>query len=202
MMPNERQQFGGRFAGQVSGRSQSTGQVSGRSQSSGIATQGGGDWRSGVRPSAKESGYQNASLQGLKKGENHAVMERVQIQDMIAASEARTDTKFAKMEGKLDVLLEKMTALSSGMVDIKTSNAATKTAVDASADRAEAEGRQTRRTYRTTAISTAIAVTALVIAMFGLFINSFNLGASGKSLPAPIGAAPGNSTLMLENRTG
>jgi hypothetical protein len=33
-------------------------------------------------------------------------LDREQVQDMIASSEARTDTKFARLEGKLDLILE------------------------------------------------------------------------------------------------
>jgi hypothetical protein len=74
-------------------------------------------------------------------------MDSATVDAKIAASEARTDTKFAKLESKIDQLLDKSTD-------------------------ARSEARATRRTV----IGTGVSLGALMIAVLGLYTNSFNVG--------------------------
>ncbi len=77
-------------------------------------------------------------------------MDRGQVADMIAASEARVDTRMTEMNGKLDRLLDKITIM------------------DAKVSEGKADNQRTRSTVRTTAIAlggsllTGLALTVAV----------------------------------------
>jgi hypothetical protein len=90
---------------------------------------------------------ENDVLKGGGGGGTSGGMDTALIDAKIAASEARTDTKFAKLEGKIDILVERST-------DART------------------EARTTRRTV----IGTGLSVAALLVAIFTLYSNSFTLG--------------------------
>jgi hypothetical protein len=90
---------------------------------------------------------ENDALKGGGGGGTSGGMDTALIDAKIAASEARTETKFAKLEGKIDILVERST-------DART------------------EARSTRRTV----IGTGFSIAALVIAIFTLYSNSFTLG--------------------------
>lgn len=94
-------------------------------------------------------------VQALKGGGGGGTLPPMDIVDAkIAASEARADAKFAKVEGKLDLILEKMSNVQSNNID------------------ARAEARNVKRTI----ITTGISIGALIIALFALFTNGFNVG--------------------------
>lgn len=76
------------------------------------------------------------------------------IDAKIAASEARTDTKFAKLEGKLDLIVASLETVKGQAVDAK------------------AEARTTRRYV----VGTGFSLGALLLGMFGLYANAFNIG--------------------------
>lgn len=77
------------------------------------------------------------------------------IDAKIAASEARTDTKFAKLEGKLDLILNKV-------------------------DRLEGDSQRTRATVRNTGLTLFFGLASLMVAISALafngFLGSFNAG--------------------------
>ena len=86
-------------------------------------------------------------------------MDRDQVQDMIAASEARTDTKFAQLEGKLDLLIE------------ETRHTRTETAQELSYVRERlTEGREDQRSTRNTVLATvipsALGLAVLILALW------------------------------------
>jgi hypothetical protein len=86
-------------------------------------------------------------------------LNRDQVGDMIAASEARTDVKFAHLEGKIDLLIE------------ETRHTRTETAQELTYVRERlAEGRQdqrsTRNTIFATVIPSAVAVAGVVVALW------------------------------------
>jgi len=76
------------------------------------------------------------------------------IDAKIAASEARTDTKFAKLEGKLDLIVASLETVKSQAVDAK------------------AEARTTRRYV----VGTGFSLAALLLGIFALYANAFNIG--------------------------
>ncbi|HEX8214569.1 MAG TPA: hypothetical protein VF582_03755 [Allosphingosinicella sp.] len=98
---------------------------------------------------------QEPPLKGGGGGGTSRGMDNALIDSKIAASEARTDTKFAKLEGKLDLILERVETVKEQSTD------------------ARSEARATRRTV----IGTGVSLGALLIAIFTLYTNSFNLGA-------------------------
>ncbi|HYI39093.1 MAG TPA: hypothetical protein VE053_02115 [Allosphingosinicella sp.] len=90
---------------------------------------------------------ENEALKGGGGGGTSGGMDRALVDAKISASEARTDTKFAKLEGKIDLLVERST-------DART------------------EARSTRRTV----VGTGLSIAALLVAVFTLYNNSFTLG--------------------------
>lgn len=84
-------------------------------------------------------------------------MEREQVQDMIAVSEARTDTKFARLEGKLDLVLSEVAAA-----------------------RASASG--TKTTIIVTGLATVVALAALLLSVITYGDAIFSRGMSVRDL--------------------
>lgn len=87
-------------------------------------------------------------------------MEREQVQDLVALAEARSDTKLARLEGKLDLLLSETTA----------------TRREAEAARHEASG--TKTTIIVTGIATVVALAALLMAVITYGDAIFSRGMS------------------------
>lgn len=105
-------------------------------------------------------------------------LDRDQVQDMIAASEARTDTKFARLEGKLDLILERFESSSS-----KSTMQIQALADQEAAERDHVRGElsQIRGDYkstRNTVIGTGISVVVLVVAILTLYVSALSTGAA------------------------
>jgi hypothetical protein len=94
----------------------------------------------------------------------------------IAASEARTETKFAQLMGKLDVLV-------TGVGDLKTEI----TRLDGKIDTVDGHARAAKTTIVATVIGTGIAVAALAWA--GVQIFQGGMGLSGDAFTAGMDAA-------------
>jgi hypothetical protein len=98
-------------------------------------------------------------------------LDREQVGDMIAASEARTDVKFAHLEGKIDLLIE------------ETRHSRTETAQELSFVRERlAEGREDQRATRNTVLATAIPA---LIGLAGLAVAVWQGYSSPQHNPQP-----------------
>lgn len=97
---------------------------------------------------------ENSSLKTGGPGGTSGGMDPALVDAKIAASEARTGEKFAKLDGKLDLILEKIETVRAQSTDART------------------EARTTRRTV----VGTGISLAALLLAVFALYSNGFNMG--------------------------
>jgi hypothetical protein len=101
-----------------------------------------------------EAKTEEIALKGGGGGGTSGSMDPAIVDAKIAASEARTDTKFAKLEGKLDLIVASLNVINGNATDAKS------------------EARTTRRTI----IGTGISLGALILAIAAFGVNTFTLG--------------------------
>lgn len=128
------------------------------------------------------TGEDTQDIRGKRTANN---MDRSQVEDMIAASEARTDTKFARLEGKLDLILERFESTSAkSAMQIQT--LADQEAAEREHVRSElAQIRGDYKATRNTVIGTGISVVVLVVAVLTLYVTALSTGAALAPSHAP-----------------
>lgn len=150
-------------------------------------------WHSGRRrtsafwniPKIERSAFREVKEDALKsfkeepapqsKGQK-AVMPNDELTDAkIAAAEARTDTKFAKLDGKVDLLLERIASLSASTAALQASSTAIQTEV-------RSENRSTRTTIVVTAIATVISLFFGIVTLLAWGGDEFGRGIEIQSL--------------------
>lgn len=91
----------------------------------------------------------------LKEGGSDGTSPPMDATDAkIAAAEARTDVKFAKIEGKLDLIVSRLDTINTNATDAKS------------------EARTTRRTI----VGTGLSLGALILAIAAFGVNVFGMG--------------------------
>lgn len=107
------------------------------------------------RKSAQVERYSDVAPKPLQFGDGDGTLPPMgEVDAKIAAAEARTDTKITKIEGKLDLILQRL-----GTIEEKSADA-------------RGEARATRRYV----VGTGLSLGALLIAIVTLAINGFNIG--------------------------
>lgn len=112
---------------------------------------------------------------------------REEIAARLEAVEARTETRFVVLDGKLDRLADSIAALNGSIAELKT------TAGSISTEAAK-ENKSTRTTILVTVIGAAIAIVGLVYAMQGGLLTAFQTGLNAQPfaqhVEPPVGKTP------------
>lgn len=154
-----------------------------------------------IENASPDDDYENRNESSLSTGGHQfvgtasgdATLDRDQVNDMIAASEARTDTKFARIEGKLDLILERFEA-GAAKSSMQIQAIADQEAAEREHVRSElTEIRGDYKATRNTVIATGISVVILVVAVLTLYVTALSTGAvlgngHGASAPAAVPA--------------
>jgi hypothetical protein len=138
-----------------------------------------------IYPFAHEAGFLNAEDTGSESAEGQTTMAdhtREEFDAKIAAAEARTDTKFERFEGKLDLVLSKLesvdTKITSAEAYARDENRNIKTYIDNVESRIHDDNRSTRSNLWVIGFSLAL----LIIALVALYPPFFGLGAQVRDI--------------------